>query len=86
MIEQGSDIYIGFRNADSEPSPALPAQETLLNCRQKHVLAAGSLGWGKTDWLVVQVIIEAMSFKNNLIVMGRKTLAALKKSRFWVRT
>jgi PBSX family phage terminase large subunit len=80
MIEQGSDIYIGFRNADSDPSPALPAQETLLKSRQKHVLAAGSLGWGKTDWLVVQVIIEAMSFKNNLIVLGRKTLAALKKS------
>ena len=57
MIEQGSDIYIGFKTPDGEPSPALPAQKSLLSLRQKHILAAGSLGWGKTDWLMVQLII-----------------------------
>ena len=74
------DIYIGFKNADGEPSDALPNQKELIECRDKHVLAAGSLGWGKTDWLMVQLILEAVSFPNNVILLGRKTLSSLKKS------
>ena len=71
------DIYIGFKNADGEPSDALPKQKELIQCREKHVLAAGSLGWGKTDWLMVQLILEAVSFPNNVILLGRKNLSSL---------
>ena len=74
------DIYIGFKDADGEPSDALPNQRELMQTREKHVLAAGSLGWGKTDWLMVQLIVEATSFPNNVILLGRKTLGSLKKS------
>lgn len=80
MFDIENEIYIGFKNPDDAPSPALPLQQKLLQGKHKHTLAAGSLGWGKTDWLMVQLIIEAMTFKNNVIVLGRKTLAALKKS------
>jgi PBSX family phage terminase large subunit len=74
------DCYVGFRNGDGEPSDALLSQRRLLDSNEKHVLAAGSLGWGKTDWLIVQATIEALSFPKNVILMGRKTLGALKKS------
>ena len=74
------DIYIGYRDADGNPSPALLSQRRLMETTEKHILAAGSLGWGKTDWLIVQAITEAISFKNNVILLGRKTLSALKKS------
>ena len=74
------EIYIGYKDADGEPSAALQSQRRLMETTDKHVLAAGSLGWGKTDWLVVQAITEAVSFKNNVILLGRKTLSALKKS------
>jgi len=74
------DIYIGFKNSDGEPSDALPTQKQLLKLKEKHILAAGSLGWGKTDWLVVQATIEAITWKNNVILLGRKTLSSLKKS------
>ena len=74
------DIYLGFKNADGDPSAALPSQEKLMKTTAKHILAAGSLGWGKTDWLVLQAVIEALSFKRNVVVLGRKTLPALKKS------
>ena len=57
------DIYLGFKNADGDPSAALPSQEKLMKTTAKHILAAGSLGWGKTDWLVLQAVIEALSFK-----------------------
>ena len=40
------DIYIGFKDADGNPSVALDSQKILMECREKHVLAAGSLGWG----------------------------------------
>ena len=63
------DIYIGFKNADGGPSEALESQKVLLNSTEKHVLAAGSLGWGKTDWLMIQAMIEAVSFKNNIILL-----------------
>tara|TARA_R100001594_G_scaffold55761_2_gene89409 strand:- start:1695 stop:3086 length:1392 start_codon:yes stop_codon:yes gene_type:complete len=74
------DIYIGFKDADGNPSQALESQKMLMDSREKHVLAAGSLGWGKTDWLMIQAMVEAMSFKNNVVLLGRKTLGALKKS------
>lgn len=74
------DIYVGFRGAEGEQSKALIKQKELLDSTEKHVLAAGSLGWGKTDWLMVQLIIEAISFERNIILLGRKTLGALKKS------
>ena len=74
------DIYLGFKDADGKPSAALSSQEKLMKTSSKHILAAGSLGWGKTDWLVLQAVIEALSFKRNVVVLGRKTLSALKKS------
>ena len=64
------DLYIGFKDADGEPSEALESQKILMQSREKHVLAAGSLGWGKTDWLMIQAMVEAMSFKNNVILLG----------------
>ena len=74
------DVYLGFKDADGKPSDALISQKTLFDTTEKHILAAGSLGWGKTDWLVLQAAIECMSFPRNVVILGRKTLMALKKS------
>ena len=60
------DVYLGFKDANGDPSDALISQKQLFDTKEKHILAAGSLGWGKTDWLVLQATIECMTFPNNV--------------------
>jgi|TARA_Y100000310_G_scaffold302350_1_gene339584 phage terminase large subunit len=68
--------YIGFKDADGNPSPPLPKQVEAFNMlsKCKHFMFAGSFGTGKTEFLVQAAINDALKYPGNEILMGRKRL------------
>ena len=75
-------VYIGFKDANGIPTDPLPKQQLALQRfeKSKHRLVAGSLGWGKTDWLMAVGIHEALKYPKNEILMGRKHLGSFNRS------
>ncbi len=76
------EIRIGFKDADGNPTQPLPKQlEGILKFNEnKHTVTAGSLGWGKTDWLVAIGAAEALEYPRNEILIGRKHLGSFNRS------
>lgn len=81
---QGQQLapYIGFRDADRNPSAPLPIQQeiTLLRDRKRHILNAGSFGTGKTEWLCQMMVMDSVLYPGNMILTGRKKLDWFKSS------
>ena len=75
-------VYIGFKDANGIPTDPLPKQQEALRKfdQSKHMLVSGSLGWGKTDWLMAVGIHEALKYPKNEILMGRKHLGSFNRS------
>ena len=74
--------YLGFKAPNGEPSTPLPVQNaaTLLRNKHKHVLNAGSYATGKSQWLCLMMVNDAIYYPGNLILTGRKKLNWFKST------
>lgn len=74
--------YIGYKLSGGTPSAPLPIQLQAdgLRAKHKHILFAGSFGVGKTEWLCLNMVADALRFPGNRILTGRKKLDWFKSS------
>jgi len=79
-----SSVDVGYLDADGNISNPLPKQQDAFELhwggKYKHILNAGSFGTGKTQWLCVMMLLNAIYFPGNEILTGRKKLSWFESS------
>lgn len=58
----------------------LPSQKKFINAKDRYCLCSGGLGSGKSLALYIKLILMALMFPKNKILLGRKHISTLQKN------
>ena len=74
-------VKISYPKTEQNPNGLpLPTQKKFHNSDKKYRLLAGGFGSGKSIALVIQMLVELMTYNNNYGALGRKDLGELNST------